>query len=79
MTTLNKPIELKTDRLLLRQWTKDDFHLFAKICADPVVMEFFHKVYSRSESDASASKAQSLISEKSWGFWALELVEEKSL
>ena len=76
MTSLPQPVEIKTDRLLLRQWTEQDFPLFAKICADPVVMEFFPKVYSQEESDAFASKTISLIEKKSWGFWAVELIEE---
>ncbi|MGH9881360.1 MAG: GNAT family N-acetyltransferase [Pyrinomonadaceae bacterium] len=34
------PIQLETDRLLLRQWCPDDFEPYAEFCADPEVMRY---------------------------------------
>ena len=51
-----KTIELKTDRLLLRQWREEDSPVFAKLNADPRVMEFYPNLLSRQESNAAAAK-----------------------
>ncbi|MCG7978991.1 MAG: GNAT family N-acetyltransferase, partial [Candidatus Thiodiazotropha endolucinida] len=42
---------LETDRLILRQWRDEDYMPFARINADPRVMEFFPQPLSRIESD----------------------------
>lgn len=70
-------VELKTERLLLRQWKKEDFQLFAKMNADPVVMEYYPSTLDDEQSNVMANKIKSLISEKSWGFWAVELLDEE--
>jgi ribosomal-protein-alanine N-acetyltransferase len=64
---------LQTKRLLLRQWTDEDFLPFAKMCADKDVMEFFPKVLTESESNDIAKEIKSLISNRGWGFWAVEI------
>ena len=43
---MNKAVELRTDRLLLRQWMEEDFPLFAKMNSDPVVMEYYPSILS---------------------------------
>ena len=53
--------ELETKRLKLRQWKQEDYAPFSKLNADPKVMEFFPSVLTKV-----------LISEKGWGFWAVE-------
>jgi len=65
-------IELKTKRLLLRQWKSEDFKPFARISADPDVMKFYPNTLNESESNAMVEKIQNLIAEKGWGFWAIE-------
>ena len=35
-------MELRTDRLLLRQWRDDDVEPFAALSADPDVMRWYH-------------------------------------
>lgn len=57
----------------MRQWKQDDWPIFAKINADPAVMEYFPNPLSESESHAIADKIQSLINEQGWGFWAVEV------
>lgn len=66
---------LKTDRLLLRQWTEDDFFPFAEMCSDTEVMEYFPKTQTREESYEMGKKILSLINERGWGFWAVEILD----
>jgi len=70
-------IQLKTDRLILRQWLDSDLTLFADMNADPIVMKYYPDVLNRQISDSMANRLKQLISEKSWGFWAVELIKEK--
>jgi RimJ/RimL family protein N-acetyltransferase len=64
--------ELTTERLILRQWKKSDYPLFAAMNADDHVMKFFPTTLTRSESDEMANKIKHLIAERGWGFWAVE-------
>ena len=68
-------IEPRTERLQLRQWKATDREPFAEMSADSQVMEFFPSVLSKSESDAIADTCESLITERGWGVWAVELLE----
>lgn len=65
-------IEFDTTRLRLRQWCAADREPFAAMNADPKVMEFFPSLLTRPESDALADRCQALITERGWGFWAVE-------
>ncbi|MFW1734116.1 GNAT family N-acetyltransferase [Acinetobacter sp. ULE_I001] len=67
--------ELCTDRLLLRQWQASDYDAFAKITANPEVMQFFPKILNREQSDELANQIKYLIEIKGWGLWAVELIE----
>ena len=64
--------ELETERSRLRQWQDSDYPVFADINADPEVMKFYPKTLTQVESDEMANKIKSLISQRGWGFWALE-------
>jgi RimJ/RimL family protein N-acetyltransferase len=66
-------IEPATKRLVLRQWRSLDRTPFAELNADPRVMEFFPSPLTREQSDAMADRCEALISERGWGFWAVEL------
>ncbi|WP_435104135.1 GNAT family N-acetyltransferase [Arhodomonas sp. AD133] len=68
-----QPMEFRTERLYLRQWREDDFEPFAALNADPRVMEYFPAVLDRADSDAMAGRCRSLIAERGWGLWAVEL------
>lgn len=70
--------ELRTERLLLRQWCDKDFAGFAELNADPDVMEFYPDLLSRQESNAAAEKFKFLIAQNGWGFWAVELRHDQS-
>ena len=70
-------IEFETERLRLRQWIETDRELFARLCGDPQVMEFYPNILDRAASDAMVDRLQALIAERGWGLWAVELKADK--
>ena len=64
--------ELRTERLLLRQWRDDDREPFAALNADPEVMRYFPRTQTRAESDALVDAQRALIEERGWGLWAVD-------
>lgn len=68
--------ELRTARLVLRQWCEADFGSFAALNADPQVMRYFPAPLTREQSDALAERASTVIAERGWGLWAVEVVED---
>jgi len=66
--------ELRTERLLLRQWRDEDRAPFAALNADPVVMEHFPSTMTRERSDEYVDRVSTLIAERGWGTWAVEVV-----
>lgn len=69
---------LETHRLALRQWQDSDYEPFAKMNADPRVMQYFPRRFDRSLSDEVADKCRQLIDEQGWGFWAVELKQSNA-
>jgi len=67
--------ELRTERLLMRQWRDDDRPRFAAMNADPEVMGFFPALLSRTESDAFMGRIEARFAENGWGLWAVEVPE----
>jgi RimJ/RimL family protein N-acetyltransferase len=70
-------IELETERLRLRQWIESDREPFARLNADPRVMEFLPSILDRSTSDAMLDRIQTLIIDQGWGLWAVESKQDK--
>ena len=68
---------LKTERLILRQWTNDDLASFSNISGDAEVMEFYPKPLTEEEGYSLGARFQSLINERGWGFWAIEIPGQK--
>ena len=66
-------IEPDTRRLRLRQWRAQDREPFARMNADPRVMEHFPALLSRQQSDVLADRCESLIEANGWGLWAVQL------
>jgi RimJ/RimL family protein N-acetyltransferase len=64
--------EIRTARLLLRQWRQRDLKPFAVLNADPEVMRYFPGLLSQLESDGMAHRCKDLIEQRGWGFWAAE-------
>lgn len=75
---MTQVVELKTQRLLLRQWKKDDLAEFSLLNSDPEVMEYLPNLLSEEESNNLADKIINLISENGWGFWAVEIISDNS-
>jgi RimJ/RimL family protein N-acetyltransferase len=67
---------LRTERLLLRAWRAADREPFARMNADPRVIEFFPAPLSRVESDALADRIEAHFAKRGFGLYAAELVEE---
>lgn len=72
------PALLSTPRIQLRPWTDADREPFAAMTADPEVMRHFPAVLTREESDAWIDRMTRKISERGWGFWALDYTAEGS-
>lgn len=70
---MNLPRELRTDRLLLRRWLPDDRAPFARLNADPRVVEFLPGPLSREESDAMADRIEAHFQKNGFGLWAVEI------
>jgi ribosomal-protein-alanine N-acetyltransferase len=64
---------LETERLILRQWRPADREPFARLNADPAVMEFFPACLSRAESDQGVDRIEKHFRERGFGLFAVEL------
>jgi RimJ/RimL family protein N-acetyltransferase len=67
---------LTTDRLILRRWRDSDGEPFARINADPRVMEFLPAILTREESDRLVDRIEDHFSEHGFGLYAAELRDE---
>ena len=72
MLLVGRPVELRTQRLLLRQWRDGDREAFAALNADPVVMEHFPAPLDRAASDAFLDRMRAGLDARGWGLWALQ-------
>jgi len=68
---IQNPI-LTTERLILRRWGESDREPFARMNADPRVMEFFAERLSRQGSDALVDRAEAHFREHGFGPCAAE-------
>ncbi|WP_049603449.1 GNAT family N-acetyltransferase [Yersinia aldovae] len=71
--SVSEVIEFETKRLRLRQWLPSDKAPFAELNADKRVMAFFPAPLSREDSDTMADRCQTLITQRGWGLWAVEV------
>jgi RimJ/RimL family protein N-acetyltransferase len=65
--------ELHTARLVLRRWRNEDREPFARLNADPVVMEHFPAPLSREESDDFVDRIEADFEVQGYGLWTVEL------
>lgn len=65
--------ELRTERLLLREWRDDDREAFAAINADPVVMQHFAAPLTREQSDALVDRIRTHFAVHGYGMWVVEV------
>ena len=67
---------IETERLKLRQWREGDKEPFARMNADPVIMEFMPRILPPKDSDKLADKFAKQIKSKDYGFFAVETKDE---
>ena len=67
--------ELRTSRLLLRQWRDDDYEPWARLNGDPHTMRFYPAVLDRAASDALADRFASRLADQGWGLWAVQALD----
>ncbi|MEV6491294.1 GNAT family N-acetyltransferase [Actinoplanes sp. NPDC051633] len=65
--------ELRTDRLLLREWRDDDLDPWAAMNADPQVREFLGGPITRAGAAASIARYRAGCAARGWGWWAVEV------
>jgi RimJ/RimL family protein N-acetyltransferase len=68
-----------TERLVLRHWRETDREPFARLNADPRVMEFMPHLLSRVESDLLVERIEAHFREHGFGLCAAELRQDGSL
>jgi len=73
LRTYPAPIELRTPRVLLRQWKDSDIDAWASMNADPQVRLYFPGLLSRADAQAEAERIRAAIAQRGWGLWALEV------
>lgn len=71
-------IEFNTARLHLRQWKESDRDAFARLNADPQVMNFFPNLIDHQTSDAIFDDLRAQIAERGWGLWAVEVRQDEA-
>ncbi len=64
---------ITTDRLLLRRWRPGDAEPFARLNADPRVMEHFPSMSTREESDQLIRRIEDHFDQYGFGLWAVEV------
>ena len=64
---------IETPRLILRRWRDSDREPFARINADPRVMEFFPSPLSPAQSDALMARIETHFRKHGFGLYAAEL------
>jgi RimJ/RimL family protein N-acetyltransferase len=68
-------LTLKTERLILREWNGEDREPFARMNADPSVMEYLGETMSRAQSDEVADQIEAHFRAHGFGLCAVELAE----
>ena len=64
---------LETGRLFLREWRDEDREPFARMNADPRVMEFFAATLTAAQTDAMLERVQAHLDRHGFGWWPAEL------
>ena len=70
---------LYTKRLLLRRWADADREPFARISADPEVMQYRLAPLSHRESDMLIDESEASFEKNGFGLWAVERIEDGRL
>ncbi len=73
LRTFGAPVELRTPRILLRQWKDGDLDKWIEMNADPEVRKFYPKVNTPEVSLDEATRMRAHITQRGWGLWAVEV------
>lgn len=65
-------IYIETERLILRDWKKDDEKDFARINSDPLVMEYLPRVLDEKASNHLVQKFKAHFKKHGYGLFAVE-------
>src|SRR5215469_683889 len=71
--TISSMTGLVTARMVLRRWRKTDREPFARMNADPMVMEYFPAPLTRAESDSIIDNIEGRFADRGYSLWAAEL------
>jgi len=71
------PVQLRTDRLLLREWRDSDRAPFAAMNRDPQVMRYFPGLATREDSDAFVDRYVAVHDELGYTLWVVEVRESE--
>lgn len=69
------PIQIQTDRLLLREMTQADFPALCQMLYDPVVMKAYEGAFTQAEAQAWLDRQISRYRKDGLGLWAVALRE----
>ena len=69
------PIQIQTDRLLLREMTQADFPALCQMLYDPVVMKAYEGAFTQAEAQAWLDRQISRYRKDGLGLWAVVLRE----
>lgn len=73
LPTFAAPLELHTQRCVLRQWKDTDLAPWVAMNADPEVRRYFSSVASEEQALGEAQRCRDWLAQRGWGMWALEL------
>lgn len=74
---MNIPV-LETQRLILREWREEDRAPFARINADPIIMEYLPRVLDEKSSNKLVDRFQSHFKAHGYGLYAVENKEDSA-
>jgi RimJ/RimL family protein N-acetyltransferase len=71
-------LEINTERLILRRWKPGDRDPFARLNADPMVMQHFVHPLTSDETDAMVDRIHRHFEKHGFGLWAVEVPGQAS-
>ncbi|MBX2834251.1 MAG: GNAT family N-acetyltransferase [Micavibrio sp.] len=69
---MNKNIHLETDRLILREWEDRDLEPFARLNADPLVMQYLPRVLDKKATKRHMKEFQKDFKKHGYGLYVIE-------
>lgn len=73
LLVMAKTIHIETERLILREWKDEDLEDFARMNADPIVMEYLPRLLDDKASKRHMAEFQKHFKKNGYGLYAVEL------